>query len=93
MTSLNNWSLNMSVEISKFVANNEVTPSSLRENIEYLLSETDLDGKLKPMMAPMIWGPPGIGKTESVRQIAESWGCRLVAIHLPQYDPTDLNVH
>ena len=78
---------------SNYGSSNEVTPSSMREVIEYLLSEIDVDGDRKEMMAPMIWGAPGIGKTESIRQIAEDWDCRLVAIHLPQYDPTDLNVH
>src|SRR3546814_2012438 len=37
-----------------------------------------------------IWGAPGIGKTEMVYQIANEWGLRTVALHLPEYDPTDL---
>lgn len=59
----------------------ELTPRSLKE---YLLRQMRL-------LAPsMIWGPMGIGKSDIPRQIALSRNARIVALHLPQFDPTDL---
>ena len=38
----------------------------------------------------MIWGKPGIGKTDIVKTYAAARGRRLVALHLPQFDPVDI---
>lgn len=38
----------------------------------------------------MIWGPPGVGKSDAVRQMAASKGAVLVDIRLSQYDSVDL---
>lgn len=65
-------------------------PSTLVPLLEYLLSEQKRDGSSKPAANVMIWGAPGIGKTDIVRQTARSWGYGVVALHLPQYDPTDI---
>ena len=65
-------------------------PSTLVPLLEYLLGEQKRDGSWKPAANVMIWGAPGIGKTEIVRQTARSWGYATVALHLPQYDPTDI---
>ncbi len=38
----------------------------------------------------MLWGPPGVGKSQLVAQIAERHGVSLVDIRLAQMEPTDL---
>jgi len=38
----------------------------------------------------MIWGAMGVGKTDICRTIGKLWGLRIVSLHLPQFDPTDL---
>lgn len=67
-----------------------VSPSRLEPLIAYWTSRKSFDGKTKPMLAPFVWGAPGIGKTEIIRTIAASRTSRLIPLHLPQYDPTDL---
>ena len=37
-----------------------------------------------------VWGPPGIGKTELVRQFARSQGARLVTLRASEMEPQDL---
>lgn len=37
-----------------------------------------------------LWGPPGIGKSEIVREVTEELGGHLIDLRLSQYDPTDL---
>lgn len=37
-----------------------------------------------------VWGPPGIGKSQIMKQIAEELGMEFVDIRLSQMDPTDL---
>lgn len=44
-----------------------------------------------PLQQPtMIWGMPGVGKSEAARQQAERMGAMLVDIRLSQYDSVDL---
>ena len=38
----------------------------------------------------MLWGPPGVGKSQIVAQVAARHGVRLVDIRLAQMEPTDL---
>lgn len=38
----------------------------------------------------MLWGPPGIGKSDLAAQLAESLGGALIDLRLPLLDPTDL---
>lgn len=38
----------------------------------------------------MLWGPPGIGKSRIVAQVAEAHGVPLIDIRLSQMEPTDL---
>lgn len=38
----------------------------------------------------MMWGPPGIGKSELVEQLGAKLGRRVIDIRLAQYDPTDM---
>ena len=67
-----------------------VTPSDLEQALAHLLAPFDAGGIAKEQAATMIWGAMGIGKTEIVRALAAKWGYRVVALHLPQLDPTDL---
>ena len=39
--------------------------------------------------ALFIWGAPGIGKTEILRQVADNLGCVVIEFHLATIDPTD----
>jgi hypothetical protein len=38
----------------------------------------------------MLWGPPGVGKSQIVAQVAARHGARLVDVRLAQMEPTDL---
>jgi hypothetical protein len=38
----------------------------------------------------MLWGPPGVGKSQIIAQIARNHGVRLIDIRLSQMEPTDL---
>lgn len=75
--------------LSRLISTN-CTPSQIQPIIQHLLSPITRDGAPKPMAAVFIWGAMGIGKTDIVRQTARAWGRRVVALHLPQYDPTDI---
>ncbi|RMH18534.1 MAG: hypothetical protein D6698_06935, partial [Gammaproteobacteria bacterium] len=68
-----------------FERNLSVRPSVLRRIVKDAITEKD--GKRTPVM---IWGPPGVGKTEIIHQIADEVGARTVARHLGQMEPTDL---
>jgi hypothetical protein len=58
-----------------------VKPSALAESIEVLF---------KAKQRPFIWGPPGIGKSDIVKQIAHKAGKRLVDVRAVLLDPVDL---
>lgn len=38
----------------------------------------------------MLWGPPGIGKSDMVRQVAERHGVPVIDLRLSQLEPSDL---
>ena len=38
----------------------------------------------------MLWGPPGVGKSQIIAQIARHHGVPLIDIRLSQMEPTDL---
>ena len=42
-------------------------------------------------ITPMVWGPPGVGKSEIIKQIAEELNLLLIDIRLTTCDITDLN--
>lgn len=52
------------------------------------LWETPQHAALVPPL--MIWGPPGVGKSAIVRQVAETLGIGLVDIRLAQREPVDM---
>ncbi len=67
-----------------------VTPLDLEMALAHLLAPFDAAGIAKPQASTMIWGAMGTGKTEIVRALGAKWRCRVVALHLPQMDPTDI---
>ena len=81
----------MSADIKTAVTQNRLsaTPGTLVPLLEYLLSESRSDRR-KKMANIMIWGGMGIGKTDIARQFAKKINYYVVALHLPQYDPTDM---
>lgn len=42
-------------------------------------------------ITPMVWGMPGIGKSEIMRDLADEWNLELVDVRLTTCDITDLN--
>lgn len=77
-------------EIQANVLRHRLSPSQTLKHILHVCSNTLPDGRPKKQGSVMIWGSPGIGKTEIVREYAKTLGARLVSLHLPQFDPTDL---
>lgn len=61
------------------------TPDIIKECILQLAKNDDLR-----KIAPYIWGPPGIGKSDIVRQIAKELGWALIDLRLTRMDSTDL---
>lgn len=49
-----------------------------------------LDGRAKEVPAIFVWGPPGIGKSSVVREVAEEKGLSLIDLRLSLLDPVDL---
>jgi hypothetical protein len=41
-------------------------------------------------LVPFAWGPPGIGKSQAVKQIADARGAAFLDIRLSMFDPVDL---
>lgn len=60
-----------------------MTPVQLKNYLEQLVGN-----QIKT--STMIWGPPGIGKSSIVAQIAEEGKLRFIDLRLSQLAPTDL---
>lgn len=60
-----------------------MTPSELRVFLDVLVGHP-------VRTATMIWGPPGVGKSSIVAQVAEANDLRFVDVRLSQLAPTDL---
>ncbi|MFM7133996.1 MAG: AAA family ATPase [Planctomycetota bacterium] len=58
-----------------------MTPTEIKKN---------LDALWKTRWPAFIWGPPGVGKSAIVAQLAAERGLQLVDIRAPLLDPTDL---
>ncbi|MGO1871900.1 MULTISPECIES: ATP-binding protein [Halomonas] len=59
----------------------------LRHQVDQLASDPMLAEQLPPLM---LWGPPGVGKSSVVRQVAEQQGIGFIDIRLAQREPIDL---
>lgn len=60
-----------------------MTPASLRAFLDGLV-------RAEVRWSVMLWGPPGIGKSSVVEQVAAAHGLSLVDLRLSQLAPTDL---
>lgn len=58
-----------------------VTPNSAKASIKHAIS------KKRPIF---LWGPPGIGKSDIVKQIADSIDAYTVDVRLSLWEPTDI---
>lgn len=57
-------------------------PSSIIKSIPALMTAG---------LVPMIWGAPGVGKSDVVAQVAKSLKMALRDVRLTLFDPIDLN--
>ena len=58
-----------------------ITPSRLRNAIRHCVA------RKRPLM---VWGPPGIGKSDIVAYVAQELGRPIIDIRLPLLEPTDM---
>jgi hypothetical protein len=61
-------------------------PSSIRSILEREFASTASNAHTPVML----WGPPGVGKSQIIAQIARDHGVPLIDIRLSQMEPTDL---
>lgn len=69
----------------------DAPPSAINALLSHFLTalwEAPQDAALIPPL--MIWGPPGVGKSAIVRQVAKRLGIGLVDIRLAQREPVDM---
>ena len=67
----------------------DLTPSQMIEEIYFNIHEAPQNGISLPPI--MMWGQPGVGKSDIVKQVARSLGRLVVDIRLLLKDPTDLS--
>lgn len=65
-----------------------VIPVSVAMQIVRELAEMANRGE--PWVPPMIWGPPGVGKSSLVKEVAEELGIGFIDLRLVQIDQVDL---
>ena len=61
--------------------NRTVTPNEAKSAIEHCI-------KLQRPL--MMWGAPGIGKSDIVKQVADEQSREVIDIRLPLWEPTDI---
>lgn len=67
------------------------TPDQTQQLISHHVQQLDSDPSLADQLPPlMLWGPPGVGKSSVVRQVAEQLGIGFIDIRLAQREPIDL---
>jgi len=47
-------------------------------------------GAIKNKLSTFIWGPPGIGKSDTIRQIGDKLNAPVIDVRLSSFDPTDV---
>ena len=60
-----------------------MTPIELKEHLIRVVEE-------RLMIAIMIWGPPGIGKSSIVKEVTQEKEMDFIDLRLSQLSPTDL---
>jgi len=68
---------------SEISANRTVTPNEAKKSLRKCLN------KKRPVF---MWGAPGIGKSDIVRQIASETNRNVIDVRLPLWEPTDIKV-
>ena len=67
------------------------SPARLRALVEHHVRALHADPELATLLPPlMVWGPPGIGKSTVLRDVAEQEGIGFIDIRLAQREPVDL---
>jgi hypothetical protein len=67
------------------------TPDRLRALVEHHVRAIHADPALASALPPlMVWGPPGVGKSTVLREVAEREGIGFIDIRLAQREPVDL---
>ena len=69
----------MSVE--KISSSRTVSPNEAKSAIRKCMS------KNRPVF---MWGPPGLGKSDIVKQLGEEQGRRVIDVRLSLWEPTDI---
>lgn len=63
----------------------------MRPSHVFALLEREFAGARSMAHTPvMLWGPPGVGKSQVIAQIARRYGVPLIDLRLSQMEPTDL---
>jgi hypothetical protein len=62
----------------------------MRPSHIFAVLEREFAGAASLHTPVMLWGPPGIGKSQLVRAVAERHGVNLIDVRLSQMEPTDL---
>ncbi len=77
--------------MSNPIATQECTPTHVAELVNHQLdalwAHPDLARRIPPLM---VWGPPGIGKSDVIRGICETRGIRFLDVRLAQREPIDI---
>ncbi len=68
----------------------DTVPKASIKQIKIILSTVIDDLSAQESQGIFLWGPPGIGKSSLVKQIARDRGMKLVDLRLPLLDPVDL---
>lgn len=65
--------------------------TAVRAAIDFNLALAQTGGRHAQTLVPYLEGPPGMGKTSIIEQIAEDIGARCEVIRLCDYEPSDLS--
>ena len=67
-----------------------MTEVSTRMTLNMTTAKNAVHASIALKQPLMFWGPPGIGKSEVVAQVAKELGRDLIDIRLPNWEPTDM---
>ena len=65
-------------------------PSHIETILDREFASCAHDGQISQHTPVMLWGPPGVGKSQIIAGIAKKHGVPLIDIRLSQMEPTDL---
>ncbi|MEM2175573.1 MAG: MoxR family ATPase [Candidatus Micrarchaeia archaeon] len=73
----------------KSKVNYKVNIKKLKELLVEIAKKV-LEGKAFEVPALFIWGPPGVGKSSIVKEVAKEYGLEVIDLRLAQIEPADL---